>query len=249
MSLSGRLALVTGGGQGLGLEIARGLGRAGADVLLNGRDAERLAEPVRRLRAEGIDRHARWLSTSPTRPRRRARSARNEPVDILINNVGQRDRRGVLEMETADFAALVQVDLTAAYGLTRLVARRLVASARTGSVINMSSIAGGTLGNADDVAYQAAKAGLEGLTRALAADLGPHGIRVNAVAPVRSAPRSTRPTSPAPSTGQWIARRSALGRFGRPEEIAGIVVFLAGEGASYLTGQVIAVDGGLSTRY
>ena len=248
MSLSGRLALVTGGGQGLGLEIARGLGRAGADVLLNGRDAERLAEPVRRLRAEGITVTPLAFDITDGTAAASALGSQ-EPVDILINNVGQRDRRGVLEMETADFAALVQVDLTAAFGLTRLVARRLVASARTGSVINMSSIAGGTLGNADDVAYQAAKAGLEGLTRALAADLGPHRIRVNAVAPGAFSTEVNATDFARAEYRAWIARRSALGRFGRPEEIAGIVVFLAGEGASYLTGQIIAVDGGLSTRY
>ena len=126
-------------------------------------------------------------------------------------------------MGTDDFAALVGVDLTAAYGLTRVVAERLVATGRPGSVINISSIAGGTLGNVDDVAYQAAKAGLEGLTRALAADLGPYGIRVNAVAPGTFVTEVNAEDFARPEWQEWIGRRSALGRFGRPEEIAGVV--------------------------
>lgn len=249
MNLAGRSALVTGGGRGLGWEMARGLAVAGATVWLNGRSGERLTEPVARLAAEGLDVRPLSFDVTDEAAAVRALDGLDGPVDILVNNVGQRDRRGVLTLETAAFAELVRVDLVAAYSLSRLVAQRLVALHRPGSIVNVSSIAGGTLGNVDDVAYQAAKAGTEGMTRALAADLGPHQIRVNAVAPGAFLTEMNANDFAAARWQTWIAARSALGRFGRPEEIAGIVVFLASDEASYLTGQVIAVDGGVSTHY
>ena len=248
MSLHGRLALVTGAGRGLGLEMARALGRDGAAVLVNGRDAARLAEPVRALVAEGIE--ARPLAFDVTDAQAVAGALQGaDPVDILVNNVGRRDRRGALHLPVEDFSRLLETDLTAAYGLSRLVAGRLVAEGRSGSVVNISSVVGGSLGNAGDAAYAAAKAGLEGLTRALAMDLGPYGIRVNAVAPGTFATEANAADFATDAWQQRIRLRSALQRFGRPHEIGGVVAFLAGDGASYITGQVIAVDGGLSVRF
>ena len=248
MTLAGRTALVTGAGRGLGFEMARDLARAGARVWLNGRSADRLAGPVSQLRAEGLEVVPLAFDVGDEAAAARA-LAGVDPVDVLVNNVGARDRRGVLEMAPGDFAELVRMDLVAAYAISRLVARRLVEAGRAGAIVNISSIAGGTLGNAGDVAYQAAKAGLEGMTRALAADLGPAGIRVNAVAPGAFLTETNTAVFAEARWQDWIQNRSALGRFGRPEEIAGVVTFLASDAASYLTGQVIAVDGGVSTHY
>jgi gluconate 5-dehydrogenase len=228
--LAGRLALVTGGRRGLGYHIARGLAERGAAVLVNGRDATRLQPAVDQLRADGLD-------------------AAPAAFDVLVNNVGQRDRRGILDLPPSDFERLVNADLVAAYGLSQLVAGRLISERRPGAIVNISSVVGGLLANRGDVAYASAKAGLEGLTRALAADLGPYGIRANAVAPGYFATEANADQAADPDRLGWVQARTMLRRWGEPREIAGLVAFLAGDEASYLTGQTIALDGGLSTLF
>ena len=241
-SLAGRVALVTGATRGLGLEIARGLAGAGAIVGINGRDrarADEVAKTIPDAFAAAFDITDLTAATDTIN----TIVARHGRLDCLVNNAAVRDRRPLSEITADDFRRLIEINLVAQYELSRVAARHM-SSRGQGRLVFISSMVGPQSFRGDP-AYVASKGGLEALMRALAVELGDKGIAANAIAPGFFATEGNAPFFTKPHIAE-LARRIPLRRFGRPDELVGAAIFLASDAASYITGQVLTVDAGLS---
>lgn len=234
--------------------MACALAAHGAQVWLNGRAAQPLQDAVARTRvtgaAAGGTAHALPFDVTDEAAGSAAVAqvlGESGRIDILINNVGQRRRQALDALPTQALRELMDVNLMPAWHLSREVAKPMRAQG-SGRIINVTSIAG-PIARAGDAAYTTAKGALEAFTRALAAELGPHGINVNAIAPGYFATDTNAGMVDDAGTAQWLRQRSSLGRWGQPDELGGAAVFLASAASSYVTGQVLVVDGGFLAHF
>jgi 3-oxoacyl-[acyl-carrier protein] reductase len=243
--LRGRVALVTGGSRGIGAAVARELGDAGAEVVVNYVSSAGAAEAVcKEIRDAGGD--ARAVAGDISTPEGAAAlvdevEADVGPIAILVCNAGITRDNLIMKLSDDDWRAVVDTNLGGAFFTCRAVARPML-KRRAGAIVTMSSIVG-LHGNAGQTNYAASKAGLIGLTKALAKELGGRGIRVNAIAPGYI---STELTGALPEAArEAILAGTPLGRLGDPADVARAVRFLASDAAAFVTGDVLAVDGGL----
>ena len=245
--LSGRVALVTGAYRGLGLEIARGLGRAGARVVLNGRDPDTLASARDDLTRSECAVDVACFDVTDADAARAAIAHIEEShgsLDILVNNAGIQRRAPITEFARSDWDAVLATNLTAPFLVTQAALPGMIRR-RRGKIIHVASLLA-ELGRPTVVAYTAAKGGVRQLTRAMAVELAPHDIQVNAIAPGYFATDMNRALIDNPEFNAWVCRRAPAGRWGQPGEIAGLAVFLASAASDYMTGQMLFLDGGMS---
>lgn len=240
--LDGRRALVAGASSGIGLAAAVALAEQGAEVWLCARRAADLATLVAELRSEGFAAQALPLDITDTAATEAALAAL-PAFDILVNSAGGARHSPAIETTPEDFDFATNLNLRAAYFLTRAVAARLIAEGKPGSLINITSQMA-HVGGIDRAVYSATKHAVEGMSKSMAIEWGPHGIRVNTIAPTFIRTALTAATFANPERAAWIASKIKLGRVGEVTDIMGAVAFLASDAASLITGTSILVDGG-----
>jgi NAD(P)-dependent dehydrogenase (short-subunit alcohol dehydrogenase family) len=242
MVMHGRRALVTGAGRGLGLACAAALAEAGAEVWLCARTASEVQAGANALRDRGQRAHALALDVTDTVAVAEA-VTRHGPFQVLVNNAGTNRPRPLDEVTEDDFDTLYRLNLKAAFFVARTVAQGLRSAGLPGSIVQMSSQMG-HVGAKSRSVYCATKHALEGLTKALALELGPHGIRVNTVCPTFIDTPMTHDWLASTDFREQVLSKIALGRVGTVEDVMGAVLFLAGDAAALVTGSALMVDGG-----
>jgi NAD(P)-dependent dehydrogenase (short-subunit alcohol dehydrogenase family) len=248
-ALPGRVAVVTGGNRGLGEAFAHALGEAGARIAILARNAERSAQVIADLAGNGITAAAFQADVTDRAAVERAAAeitAAYGPVDVLVNNAGACIHRPALEVTEQEWRSVMEVNLTGVWNGCQVFGRRMIDSGG-GVIVNVGSMSGEIVNRPQwQPAYNASKAAVHHLTKSLAVEWAPYGIRVNAVAPGYITTEMTA------DLADWrrseIDARIPLGRFGEPAEIADVIAFLLSDDARYVTGAVIPVDGGYLAR-
>lgn len=241
-SLEGRRALVTGGSSGIGLGCAVALAEAGAHVTIMARRQARIDEAAAAMVAAGFSVEALAGDIGDIDAMAAAIGSLR-PLDIFVNSAGLARHTPATETEAADFDAVMNVNLRGAYFASQAVAKAMIADGRKGSIINISSQMA-VVGGIDRAVYCASKHAVEGFTKSMAIELGPHGIRVNTVCPTFIRTPLTEQTFSQPARVKWIEEKIKLGRVGEVEDIMGAVCFLASDASALVTGTALLIDGG-----
>ncbi len=244
--LTGKTALITGSSRGLGRAMAEGLAGAGARVILNGTNAQRLEEAAVAMRAAGHDVLTARFDVSNEDEVKAVFAqfdAEGVAVDILVNNSGIQFRKPMLELETADWQRVIDVNLTAAFVVGREAAKRM-ADRGYGKIINIGSLTS-ELARATVAPYTVSKGGIKMLTKAMAAEWGEKGIQSNAIGPGYMLTDMNEALINNPDFDAWVKARTPMRRWGKPEELAGTAIFLASDASNYVSGQIIYADGGM----
>jgi gluconate 5-dehydrogenase len=244
--LTGRTALVTGSGQGIGLSLASGLGTAGARIVLNGRSQEQLDRAVRTLANEGIEAHAMPFDVSDADAVRAGVAsieASIGPIDILVNNAGIQRRRPLEEFSVDDWREVMRINLDSVFFVGQAVALHMIPRGR-GKIINIASLQS-EAARYSIAPYTASKGAVKNLTKGMCTDWARHGLQINAIGPGYFATPLNQALIDNAEFDAWLKARTPAGRWGRVEELQGAAIFLASAASDFVNGQIIYVDGGV----
>ncbi|MCS2609615.1 SDR family oxidoreductase [Halomonas dongshanensis] len=244
--LTGKTALITGSSRGLGLAIAEGMAAAGASVVLNGMNGERLEASASKLRDEGFDVNVAAFDVTDEAAVCQALERMDHEgieIDILVNNAGIQFRKPMLELETNDWQRVIDTNLTSAFIVSREVAKRMVKKG-AGKIVNIGSLTS-DLARATVAPYTVAKGGIKMLTKSMAAEWGQYGIQANAIGPGYMLTDMNEALTSNPEFDGWVKGRTPAGRWGRPDELAGTAIYLSSAASDYVNGHIVYVDGGM----
>ena len=241
-SLAGRRALVTGGSSGIGLGCAVALAEAGAHVIIMARRREQLDEVATAMTTAGHSVEVMVGDIADVEAMAAAIESLR-PLDIFVNSAGLARHTPVVDTNPADFDAVMNINMRGAYFAAQAVAKSMIADGRAGSIITISSQMA-VVGGVDRAVYCGSKHAVEGFTKAMAIELGPHRIRVNTICPTFIRTPLTEQTFSRPERVRWIEEKIKLGRVGEVEDIMGAVTFLASDAAALITGTALLIDGG-----
>ena len=245
--LDGRLALVTGSSAGIGLALARGLGQAGARLVLNGRDSARLAQAAAVLRDEGLEVHTSGFDVTQAGAVQAAVDdieASLGGIDILVNNAGMQKRMALQDFPAQDWPELMRTTVDSVFFVGQAVARKMIGRGK-GKIINICSVQS-ELGRPNIAPYMASKGAVKMLTKGMAIDWGPYGIQVNGLGPGYFKTELTEKLVADEQFSAWLTGRTPSRRWGEVAELAGAAVFLASDASSFVNGHVLYVDGGVT---